>query len=177
MDYDPDHGMLLLSRTPKVLDGWLRGIPEEWVTSNEGPDTWSPYDIVGHLVHGEKEDWLARARIILEQGEGRPFDSFDRFAQFEDSKGKSMDDLLDEFGARREANLAELRNLGITDDDLARTGIHPDFGPVTLRGLLSTWVVHDLSHIAQIARVMGKQYGEEVGPWAEYLPILGPRRS
>ena len=175
MDYNPDHGMLLLSRTPRVLDGWLRGIPDVWAIANEGADTWSSYDIVGHLVHGEKADWLSRAKIILEHGEARPFDSFDRFAQIKDSKGKSMDDLLDEFGERREANLTELRDLGISNDDLTRTGTHPEFGPVTLRGLLSTWVVHDLSHLAQIARVMCRQYAEEVGPWSEYLPILGSR--
>lgn len=177
MDYTPDQGMLLLSRTPRVLDGWLRGVPEEWTIANEGPDTWSPYDIVGHLIHCEKADWLVRTKLIFDHGESHPFDPFDRFAQFEDSKGKSLEDLLDEFAQRREANLGELGGLGITDKDLTRTGFHPAFGPVTLRSLLSAWVVHDFNHIAQIARVMSKQYGKEVGPWREYLPILAARRS
>ena len=171
-DFDLAEAMAILRRTPAVLDEWLRGLSDEWVMENEGPETFSPFDVVGHLIHGEKADWIGRARIILEQGESRPFDPFDRFAMYEESKGKTLPDLLDEFAALRAENLVALEGMALTDEELDRTGRHPELGAVTLRQLLATWTVHDLSHIAQIARVMAKQYKSEAGPWREYIPLL-----
>jgi hypothetical protein len=139
---------------------------------NEGPDTWSPYDVLGHLIHGEETDWIPRARIILEHGESQAFEPFDRFAQFEKSKGKSPAQLLDAFETLRKRNLAVLAQMNITPDQLSLSGRHPELGSVTLSELLATWVAHDLSHIAQAVRVMCKQYSAAVGPWREYLPIL-----
>jgi len=175
--FDLDHSRLILARTPEVLRVWLTALPEPWLRDNEGPDTWSPYDVLGHLVHGERTDWITRARIIREEGEGRPFPPFDRFAQFRDSVGKTAPDLLDEFAALRRKNLEALDAMRLGETDLARTGTHPSLGRVTLRELLATWVVHDLGHIGQIARVMAGRYGPEVGPWREYLPVLGDRRG
>ncbi len=171
-DFDLVRAIDILRRTPTVLDEWLRGLSDEWVMENEGPETFSPYDVVGHLIHGEKADWIGRARNILEEGESRAFDPFDRFAMYEESKGKTLPDLLDEFAARRAENLAVLEGMELTDEDLDRKGTHPELGTVTLRQLLATWTVHDLSHIAQIARVMAKQYKSEVGPWRKYIPLL-----
>ena len=165
----------ILARTPDTLNALLRGLPDAWARVNEGPDTWSAYDVVGHLVHGERADWIPRARIILEHGAARAFEPFDRFAQFRESAGKSLDALLDEFGALRRENLATLDALRIGSETLAREGRHPDFGVVTMGQLLATWVVHDLGHIAQISRVMAKRYASEVGPWKEYLPVLNTR--
>jgi len=175
MKYNPTEAALMLSRTPAALDTWLRGVPSDWLYGTEGPETWSPFDVVGHLVHGERADWIARAKIILQHGETRAFDPFDRFAQFQTSRGKAVEDLLDEFASLRAANLTELDGLEIGAADYAKKGKHPALGVCTLEELLSTWVVHDLNHISQIARVMAKQYAEEVGPWREYLPILQPR--
>lgn len=175
MTFDPAPGREILARTPRVLDGWLRGLPDGWTRRNEGPGTWSPFDIVGHLVHGDRTDWIPRARHILQHGASRPFEPFDRFAQFEESCGKSFEDLLDEFAERRAESLAALDGMRLTAADMAREGRHPDFGPVTLGQLLATWVVHDLGHIAQIARVMAKREGSGVGPWRAYLPVLGDR--
>jgi hypothetical protein len=171
-DFDLAQAIDILRRTPTVLDGWLRGLSDDWVTENEGPKTFSPYDVVGHLVHGEKADWIGRARIILEEGEGRTFDPFDRFAMYEESKGKTLPELLDEFAALRAENLATLEGMALADEDLDRKGTHPELGTVALRQLLATWTVHDLSHIGQIARVMAKQYKSEVGPWRKYIPLL-----
>jgi hypothetical protein len=162
----------LLARTPATLDALLRGLPDEWTAANEGEDTWSPFDVIGHLIHGERTDWLPRARIVIEHGEARAFDPFDRFAQFALSKGCTLASLLDEFAALRQQNLRELTALGITDADLDRRGQHPELGPVTLRELLATWVAHDLDHVMQIARVLGRQYSDEVGPWRAYLRII-----
>lgn len=164
--------MEVLRRTPQTLDALLRGISDGWLIHNEGGDSWSPYDVVGHLVHGEHKDWITRARTILEQGETRTFDQFDRTAMFRESKGKSIAQLLDEFALLRRDNLALLESWNLSAADYARKGAHPAFGPVTLAELLSTWAVHDLSHTAQICRVMAKQYSEAVGPWKEYLPLL-----
>lgn len=172
MQYNLNDAVNILERTPILLRTMLEGLPEEWLNNNEGEDTWSPYDVVGHLVHGEKTDWIGRMSIILSDAEDKTFEPFDRFAQFEDSKGKTITMLLDEFAALREQNLNTLQEKGITEEDFVRTGIHPAFGEVKLSQLLSTWVVHDLSHMAQISRVMAKQYKEEVGPWQEYLSIL-----
>ena len=176
MDFSFDEGLPLLRRTPAVLRAWLGDLPPSWTTSDEGPDTWSPYDIVGHLIHGERTDWMPRAEIVLAEGESRPFPPFDRFAQFAESRGKTLAELLETFAQLRAANLARLEALGLTDADLARQGRHPELGPVTLRQLLATWVAHDLNHLGQIARVMGRQYSTAVGPWLAYLPLLGPRR-
>jgi uncharacterized damage-inducible protein DinB len=165
----------VLERTPRVLPTLLAELPEELERGDEGEDTWSPYDVVGHLIHGERTDWISRLRTILDHGESREFEPFDRFAQFEESRGKSMDELLAEFAVRRAENLSFLRALDLQPEDLERTGRHPDLGIVTLGELLATWVVHDLGHIAQIGRVMAKQLGDEVGSWRAYLPVLAPR--
>ena len=165
-------GAAILARTPRVLDVWLRDLPEGWTGCNEGGATWSPFDVVGHLIHGELTDWMPRVRRILESGESVPFDRFDREAQFRESKGKSMPALLDEFAVLRARNLEDLRALRLDASSLDRRGVHPAFGPVTLRQLLATWVAHDLDHVIQIARVMGTQYAEEVGPWRQYLRII-----
>jgi hypothetical protein len=167
----------ILERTPAVLDTLLRGIPEPWVHRTEGPDTWSPFDVVGHLIHGERTDWIPRLQIILAAGESTPFAPFDRFAHFEATRGQTLGPLLDIFAELRAGSLDSLRALALTPADLTRRGRHPAFGPVTLGQHLASWVVHDLGHIAQIARVMAKQYTDEVGPWKAYLPVLASRTS
>jgi len=161
-----------LGRTPSVLRSLLSDLPEEWLNSNEGPGTWSPFDIVGHLIHGEKTDWIPRAKHILRGPSLAPFEPFDRFAQLHESKGKSLTTLLDEFESLRRENLRELTSLEIGEPDLDLEGLHPELGRVTLRQLLATWVCHDLSHLSQIARVLAKRHREAVGPWAKYLSIL-----
>jgi hypothetical protein len=172
MELDLKQGTAILERTPRVLRTLLATLGPEWIDATEGPETWSPYVILGHLVHGERTDWIPRAEIILAQGASRLFHPFDRFAQFEESRGKSLDDLLDEFTRRRAQSLETLARWQLTDAQLALEGVHPVFGTVTLRQLLATWVAHDLGHIAQTTRVMAKQYRAAVGPWREYLPIL-----
>jgi hypothetical protein len=162
----------ILARTPAVLDAMLRGLPDTWIAAHEGDDTWSPFDVLGHLIHGERSDWMPRARIILEQGDTRAFETFDRFAQFAASQGRTLANLLDEFASLRRENLRELMALPLSESDLDRRGRHPQLGPVTLRQLLATWVAHDLDHIVQIARVLARQYSEEVGPWRAYLRII-----
>jgi hypothetical protein len=162
----------ILERTPHALHGMLSGLSHRWTDPNEGPDTFSAFDNVGHLVHGERADWIPRARIILAQGPEQRFAPYDRFAQVHESAGKTLAQLLDEFATLRLANIAEVRSWNLTDAALALTGEHPAFGRVTLQQLLATWAVHDLGHTAQIARVMAKQYRAEVGPWRAYLPIL-----
>lgn len=170
--FDIEEAIQILETTPNVLTAFLSNVPATWVDVNEGKGTWSPFDILGHLVHGEKTDWVARTRIILEEGESKTFQPFDRFAQFEESKGKSLATLLEEFEALREKNIQYLKGQTLTVSDYEKTGIHPDFGEVTLKQLLSAWVVHDLSHIRQIARVLAKQYKTEIGPWEQYLPVV-----
>ena len=167
-----DAAKQILSRTPEILNLWLSDLPEKWIRNNEGPETWSPFDIVGHLLHGEKTDWIARVKIILNQSGNRKFIPFNRFAQFEESTGKNLHDLLSEFSAARKANLEYLNSISFDDQSFLLRGIHPHFGEVTLKELLSTWVVHDLAHLNQITRVMAKQYKTEVGPWTEYFRIL-----
>lgn len=177
MNFTLSDAIPILERTPAVLRALLWDVPVSWTRQNEGPETWSPFDIVGHLIHGEHTDWIVRTEILLTFGEERPFTPFDRFAQFEASRGKTLHQLLDTFAEARAANLARLQSLGLTPEDLDRRGSHPELGPCTLGELLATWVAHDLSHIAQIARVMGRQYTEAVGPWRPYLPMLDtPRR-
>jgi hypothetical protein len=172
MDFDLATGIEVLERTPNTLRAMLSGLSSNWIDANEGPETWSPYIIVGHLIHGERSDWIERAQIILAQGPQRRFTPFDRFAQFRESEGKSLAELLDEFAQRRTENLVTLTGWCLTDAQLALEGEHPEFGPVTLRQLLATWVAHDLGHIAQTARVMAKQYREAIGPWRAYLPVM-----
>lgn len=162
----------VLETTPSVLTVLFHDLPENWRDAREGPDTWSPVDILGHLIHGEKTNWITRARIILEEGTSRPFPPFDRFAQFEESEEKSVPVLLDEFTQLRAQNVKFLKRQELTDADYAKTGLHPDLGEVTLKQLLSTWVVHDLSHLRQVARVLAKQYKGEIGPWETYLPVV-----
>lgn len=162
----------ILARTPGVLRAWLSGLDESWVKSGYGASTFSPYDIVGHLIHGERTDWLPRARWILEHGESRPFEPFDRFAMHELSRGRSLGELLDEFERLRAENLRALDELRLRALDLARTGAHPALGRVTLGELLATWVVHDLNHLHQIAKCQASQYRDAVGPWRAYLPLL-----
>jgi len=172
MDFDLTAGIAVLERTPPTLRAMLAGLPPAWTDATEGPETWSPWVIVGHLIHGERTDWIPRARLILAQGPERRFTPYDRFAQFQESRGKPLADLLDEFGRLRAENLATLAGWRLTEAQLALEGSHPEFGPVTLRQLLATWVAHDLGHLAQTARVMARQYREAVGPWRAYLPVL-----
>lgn len=172
MDFDLGQALEVLERTPATFRALLGGLPEAWTAPNEGPETFSAFDNVGHLIHGERTDWIPRARIILAQGPDRTFAPYDRFAQYEESRGKSLAELLDEFARLRAENLATLRGWNLTERELALEGEHPALGPATLRQLLATWVAHDLGHLAQTARVMAKQYREAVGPWRAYLPVL-----
>lgn len=172
MKYSSERSVEILERTPTVLKTLLSDLDDGWVMANEGPETFSPYDVVGHLIYGEKTDWVVRAKIILEFGLAKPFEPWDRFAQYKESKGKTLQQLLDEFERVRNENIKWLRSLNLTEADLDKKGMHPALGEVTLRNLLSTWVVHDLTHLAQITRVMAKQYKEEMGPWPEFFRIL-----
>lgn len=172
MQFDLNKSISVLERTPLVLKSLLNRIASEWTQENEGPDTWSPFDILGHLLHGEKTDWIPRILIILNDNENKTFQPFDMFAHFEESKGKSMNELLLEFELLRNQNLEQLKGLALTKFDLNSKGMHPELGEVTLQQVLAAWVVHDLGHIAQISRVMAKQYKNEVGPWTASLSIL-----
>ena len=167
-----DEAMAILSRTPGTLDVLLRDLPDGWIAAHEGGETWSPFDVIGHLIHGEHTDWIPRARMILEHGDTRPFEKFDRFAQLQVSKGRTLASLLDEFGTLRRQNLRVLESLALTDTELDRRGRHPELGIVTLRQLLATWVAHDLDHVVQISRAIARQYTDEVGPWRAYLRII-----
>jgi len=176
-EFSLDEISAVLARTPATLNALLRGLPDRWVLSNEGrgnegKDTWSAFDIVGHLIVGERTDWMPRVRIILESGEARAFDPFDRFAQSRESQGKSLEQLLDEFASLRAENLAALRALNLRAEDFNRRGRHPALGVVTLSELLATWAVHDLTHLHQLSRVMAHQYRDAVGPWSAYLGVL-----
>lgn len=172
MQYNLQEAIDILSRTPKALSNLLKDLPDNWTKNNEGGESWSPFDVMGHYVHGEKTDWITRLEIILGENDNKTFEPFDRFAQFEDSKGKNINDLLIEFQELRSKNLEILKSKNIQESDLSKKGIHPDFGDVTLKELLSVWVAHDLGHIAQITRVMAKQYKENVGPWKAYLRVV-----
>ncbi len=167
-----DEGLGILARTPATLDALLRGLPPHWIAAHEGGETWSPFDVIGHLVHGERTDWVSRARIILEHGQARPFSAVDRLAQFDANRGRTLESLLEEFAALRRESLAAVVSMQLTPDDLDRTGRHPVFGQVTLRQVLATWVAHDLDHIVQVARTLAKQYSDEVGPWRAYLGVI-----
>jgi uncharacterized damage-inducible protein DinB len=175
MDFQLDRTVEVLRATPATLRALLANLSDPWIRCDEGPDTWSPFDIVGHLIHGERTDWIARVRMILEHGDLRTFTPFDRFAQFQDSRGKTLAELLDTFEALREENLRTLEDMRLTPEQMDLTGTHPELGQVTLRQLLATWTVHDLGHIAQIVRVMAKGYTDQVGPWGAYLPVLHDR--
>ena len=172
MDFSLPLALEILDRTPATFRALLGGVSDDWTTPNEGPDTFSAFDNLGHLIHGERADWIPRARIILAQGEDRRFEPYDRFAQYRESEGKSTAQLLDELAELRAENLATLRGWKLGERELALEGEHPAFGAVTLRQLLATWVAHDLGHIAQTSRVLAKQYREAVGPWRAYLPVL-----
>ena len=172
MAHELQQTMTLLERTPAALGTLLRGLPETWTMRNEGPDTWTVFDVIGHLIHGELTDWMPRARMILDHGESRAFEPFDRLAQERESKGKSLSQLLDEFARLRSKNLDDLRAMDLQPSDFARTGKHPALGSVTLGELLATWAVHDLTHLHQISRIMAHQYREDVGPWSAYLGVL-----
>lgn len=172
MEYQYEDAVAVLSRTPATLIALLGGLPDAWTMSAEGPDTWSAYAVVGHLLHAEETDWLVRARIILDHGESRPFDSMNRTAMFDKYRGWPLDELLKAFAEARAKNLAELSALDLTPEKLARTGKHPALGTVKLSQLLATWVTHDLNHLGQIVEVMARQYGDAVGPWSAYLNIL-----
>ena len=172
MKFNVQTSIEILERTPTVISEFLSGLSTSWTEENEGPDTWSPYDIIGHLIHGEKTDWIPRMQIILSDGENKTFEPFDRFAQFQNSKGKKLGELLEEFTLLRQKNLAYLKSINLSEKHLAMKGMHPELGEVKLSELLASWVVHDLNHIAQISRVMAYQYGEEVGVWQAYMGIL-----
>jgi hypothetical protein len=174
MDFDLRTAVPVLARTPAVVVALLRDLPDGWTTGTEGPDTWSPFDVVGHLIHADRTDWLTRAEHILSHGDSAPFPPFDRFAQLETSRGRSLGELLDTFAAVRAESLRRLEALNLTQADLARPGLHGDLGRVTLGQLLATWVAHDLDHIVQISRVMARQYTDAVGPWRRYLRVIGP---
>lgn len=167
MDFDLDRSISLLQATPLVIRAWLGHLPPGFVLCNEGEDTWSPFDVVGHLIHGEETDWIPRAEIILSDKEDKEFAPFDRFAMSTASQGKSIHDLLSEFEELRRQNIERLRALDLGEADFDKTGLHPGLGIVTLRQLISTWVAHDLDHLGQIAGTMARQYEEEVGPWIE----------
>ena len=172
MEHNLQHSVALLARTPAALDALLRDLPEAWTNANEGPDTWSSWDVVGHLIHCERTDWMPRARILLQFGETRSFDAFDRWGHASACQGKSLGQLLDEFSRLRAENLAALRALNLRGEDLALRGRHPDFGIVTLSQLLATWAAHDLTHLHQVSRVLAHQYREAVGPWSAYLGVM-----
>ena len=172
MKYNLEKTIPILAKTPIVIKSLLEDCDQEWIMNNEGAESWSPYDVVGHLIHNEKTDWIPRAKIILFGEEPKKFEPFDRFAQFEDSKGRSLQELLNEFERRRKENLIILNGFQLTEKKLDLEGIHPEFGQVSLRQLLAAWLAHDLGHIVQISRVMAKQYKDEVGPWMNYMKVL-----
>ena len=171
IEFSIDKALEVLEQTPETLSLFLKNLSKEWTFANEGENTWSPYDIIGHLIHGEKTDWIPRLNKILHD-EDKNFDPFDRFAQFENSKGKTLRVLLTEFKILRVNNINYLKSLNLSHHDLERIGIHPEFGEVTVKQLLATWATHDLGHIAQISRVLAKQYKDQVGPWTQYISIL-----
>jgi len=172
MEFQLKHAVEILKQTPKTLRSLIGGLSDNWILTNEGPDTWSPFDVVGHLIHGEVTDWIPRVKIILEHGEERAFTPFDRFAFFQKSKGKTLDELLVIFSSLRKENLRVLQELKLEPQHFELKGTHPEFGPVTLEQLIATWVVHDLDHIEQIVRTMAAQYRNNAGPWKAYLSIL-----
>jgi DinB superfamily len=172
MEYSTEDALLLLQRTPTVLTDLLKGLPDRWTRSTEGPDTWSPFDVIGHLIHADRTDWLTRAEHLLKHGDAVPFPVFDREAMFAASEGQSLGELLETFVVVRAESIARLKSLNLTEADLGRRGTHPEFGAVTLRQHLATWVAHDFTHINQIVRTLALQYSVAVGPWRAYLSVL-----
>jgi DinB family protein len=172
MEHNLQHTIALLTRTPASLNALLRDLPEMWTFQNEGENTWSAFDVVGHLIHGERTDWMPRVRMILQSGETKTFVPFDRLGHVQESQGKSLGQLLDEFARLRSENLEELRALNLRKEDLERRGRHPALGAVSLSELLATWAAHDLTHLRQISRIMAHQYRKAVGPWSKYLGVL-----
>jgi hypothetical protein len=173
MEHDLHNTLSLLTRTPAALNALLRDLPEVWTLRNEGENTWNAFDVVGHLIHAERTNWLPRVRMVLQLGEAQTFGPFDRWGMVRETEGKSLEQLLDEFAHLRAENLDQLRALNLQEADLVRHGRHPALGVVTLSELLATWVTHDLTHLHQISRVMAHQYREAVGPWSAYLGVLG----
>ena len=172
MDFRLRDAITVLERTPRSLHSMLDELPAEWLAGNEGPDTFSPYDVVGHLIHGERTDWIPRARLILAQGPSVRFEPFDRFGHVNESTGKALPQLLETFERLRAVNLATLEGWSLSEEQLSLRGEHPELGPVTLRQLLATWAIHDLTHLAQITRTMARQYRDVVGPWRRYFRQL-----
>jgi DinB family protein len=172
MEHNLEHTLALLTRTPATLNALLRDLPDSWTRQNEGDKTWTAFDVVGHLIHGERTDWMPRARMILQSGESRAFDPFDRFAQAREGEGKNLPHLLDDFARLRSENVRDLRALNLQPADLARRGRHPALGVVTLAQLLATWAAHDLTHLHQLSRIMAHQYREAVGPWSAFLGVM-----
>ena len=167
-----EEAVAILSRTPATLDALLHGLTPDWITCREGENTWSPFDVVAHLIHADRTNWMPRARIILEHGEAKPFEEFKRFGHVEQSQGRTLASLLEEFASVRQETIRELETMRLSDKDLDRRGGHPALGAVTLRQLFASWVVHDLDHLVQISRVLARQYSEEVGPWVAYFRIV-----
>jgi len=172
MEHDLRDTLALLARTPAVLDALLRDMPDTWTVRNEGAESWTAFDVVGHLIHAERTDWMTRAWMIVQFGETQTFQPFDRWAQIEENQGKSLNELLTVFARMRSASLDALRALNLRQEDLDRRGSHPSLGAVTLSQLLATWAVHDLTHLHQLSRLMAYQYRDAVGPWSKYLGVL-----
>lgn len=172
MKFQTENAVEILSRTPATVKSLLGNLSDEWIKNTPDAENWSPFDIVGHLIHGEETDWIPRAEIILAQTENRTFEAFDRFAQFENSKEKTIAELIETFAARRAESLEKLRAMNLTEEKLQLKGVHPELGEVTLEQLLATWTVHDLTHIRQIVTVLANKYAENVGSWKQYLSIL-----
>jgi DinB superfamily len=172
MDHSLQQTTSLLTRTPTALNALLRDLPDEWSMRNEGDNSWSAFEVVGHLIHGDRTDWMTRAKMILQLGESQPFPPFDRFGHIRESEGKSLNQLLDEFALVRSDSLRQLRELNLRPKDLELRGRHPALGTVTLSQLLATWAVHDLTHLHQLSRIMAYQYRDAVGPWSQYLGVL-----
>jgi len=172
MKFELDKSIEVLEKTPLILEAFLSGLSENWIHNNEGKNTWSPYDVIGHLIFGEKTDWIVRIQLILSASENKMFEPFDRYAQLNEEQNLPISQLTKKFIELRSENIKVLKSLNISKEDLKLTGIHPELGTVTIAQLIATWTVHDLGHIAQISRVMSKQYKEEVGPWVKYLGTL-----
>lgn len=172
MNFSINNSIEVLERTPNVLHSLLYNISNQWSSNNEGSETWSPFDVLGHLIHCDEYDWITRIKIALSENEIRRFEPIDRYAQIELNKGKNINQLLDEFINIRKACLTQLKSFNLTEEQLTKTAIHPDLGTVNLAQLISTWVAHDLAHLSQISRVMAKQYTDEVGPWKKYMKVF-----
>jgi len=172
MKFQIEKAIEILSQTPTVVKSLLGNLSDDWIKNTSNSKNWSPFDIIGHLIHGEETDWIPRVEIIVAQGENLTFEPFDRFAQFEKSKNKTLNELIETFAVSRTKNLGILREMNLTEEKLKLKGTHPELGEVTLEQLLATWVVHDLNHLKQLVTVLAYKYAENVGVWKEYLSIL-----